>query len=334
MNAIMQNEANGKLYVASVPVPKPKMGEVLIKMAASPINPSDLSFLRGTYVGKPNYPVIPGIEGSGVVVASGGGVLANIRLGKRVACSSNEGHGGTWSEYMVTSAMHVVPVKRSIKMEQASMLIVNPMTVLAFINIAKKGNHKAIVNNAAASVLGRMLIKICKKENLPLINIVRRSEQVELLKLEGAENVLNSSEFDFFEKLKDISSSLNATLFFDAVAGNQTDLLIKASPTGSTIMLYSNMSNEPFVTDARTLIQGNKTISSFYLGMWVSNRSVIQTLKATRQVQQLSGEALNSPIQKRFTLNEADNGLNYYINNMTGGKVVLVIDDTLDVYGK
>lgn len=326
MKVVQQEEAGGKLCVREVSVPKPQKGEVLVKMAASPINPSDLSFLRGTYVTTPNYPVIPGIEGSGVVVASGGGLIANIRMGKRVTCSSSEGKGGTWAEYMVTSAMRVIPLRANLNMEQGSMLIVNPMTALAFLNIAKEGKHKAIVNNAAASVLGQMLVRLCKKRNLPLINIVRREEQVELLKKIGAEYVLNSSNPAYEEDLQKLAHELQATLFLDAVTGDQTEKLVKAAPYGSTIMIYSNMTGENISIEPRLLIQGSKSIRSFYLGGWAEKRNLLQTLKAARQAQNLAGNELGSNIRKRFDLAQAQEALEYYSGNMTGGKVILTME--------
>lgn len=326
MKVVQQEEAGGKLVVQEVPVPKPQKGEVLVKMAASPINPSDLSFLKGTYVTKPNYPVVPGIEGSGIVVASGGGLIANIRIGKKVTCSSSEGKGGTWAEYMVTSAMRVIPLRSGLNMEQGSMLIVNPMTALAFLNIAKEGKHKAIVNNAAASVLGQMLVRLCNKQNLPLINIVRRQKQVELLKSIGAKYVLNSSDADYEINLQELAHELKATLFLDAVTGDQTQRLIKAAPYGSTILIYSNMTGENISVEPRLLIQGSKSIKSFYLGGWAEKRNLFQTLKAARQAQNLASSELVSNIRKRYELSQAQEALEYYSKNMTGGKVLLTME--------
>lgn len=327
MKAVQQFEQGGKLILVELPVPRPTKGEVLVKMAASPINPSDLSFLKGTYVQKPNYPVIPGIEGSGTVVASGGGLLANMRVGKRVTCSSTQGQGGTWAEYMVTSAMKVIPLKKTIDMEQGAMLIVNPMTALAFIDIAEKGKHLALVNNAAASVLGKMLFELCLAKGLPLINIVRREEQVKQLKQMGAKYVLNSEEANFEIRLRDLAHQLKATLFFDAVGGDQTIKLVGAAPNGSSIIVYSNLSEKPFSIEPRTLIQGDKTISGFYLGGWAAKRNIVQTLTAAKKVQSLAGDQLSSKVQKRFSIEQADEALNYYKNNMTGGKILLILDE-------
>lgn len=323
MLSVRQDKPGGRLYVAEVEVPKPSKGEVLVRMAYSPINPSDLSFLKGTYVERPNYPLTPGIEGSGMVVASGKGLFAQMRLGKRVTCTSLPGKGGAWAEYMLTSAMKVIPVNKKIDLVKASMLIVNPMTALAFIDIAKKGKHRAIVNTAAASVLGQMMMKLCLTNNIPLINLVRRNEQVELLKSLGAQYVINTSDNQWENNLAKLSEDLNATLFLDALAGEMTTKLSEISPKGSTIMVYANLSGNSFSINARTLLQGDKTISNFYLGNWAKKQSLLKNLSTARKAQMLVGAELKSEIRHIYNLNEINEALDDYTGEMTGGKVLL-----------
>lgn len=325
MMAVRQDEPNGPLYTTSVALPHVEKGEVLVKMGAAPINPSDIGVIRGTYLHRPNYPITPGIEGSGVVVASGGGFLANFYVGKRVICSSTSDKGGTWAEYMITSAMKVIPLKKSIDLEKGAMLIVNPMTALAFIEIAKRGKHKTIVNTAAASVLGQMLIKLCKKEKIELINIVRRPEQVELLKEIGARYVLNSELDGFENELKSLSDALNASLFLDAIAGSFTSKLLTAAPNGSTIVVYANLSREDITIDPRFIIQGDKKIGGFYLGNYTTRKSIVHTLKTAAKIQQLVGSELNSKVQKQYALQDINEALDFYTQNMTGGKVLFVM---------
>jgi len=327
MKALLQQEAGGKLMLKEVPVPQPQKGEVLVKMSHSPINPSDLSFLQGTYISKPNYPVIPGLEGSGTVVASGAGVLSQLRLGKRVTCSSTEGHGGTWAEYMVTSAMRVIPVSKEITMKEASMLIVNPMTALAFLSIAKTYKQKAIVNNAASSALGKMLIKLCQRENLALISVVRNEKHVQRLKELGAKYVLNSTNADFEQKLKQLMHDLDARLIFDAVAGLETERLLRAAPEGAKLILYANLSEQKVNIDSRVLVQSGKSIEGFYLGGWAAQRNLFQTLRAAKQAQRLIATDLSSNINRTFKLNEANEAVRLYKQAMSQGKVLFEMND-------
>ena len=162
MSAIRQHAPGGEVKMEQVSLPIPGPGEVLVKMDAAPVNPSDLAVLKEGYLGL-SYPYTPGLEGSGTVVAAGSGLFPKLRLGSRVACSPQRGGDGTWAAYMRTSAMHVAPLPKNVTSEHGSMMLVNPMTAMAFIHLARDGKHKAMVNNAAASSL-----RACS--NLPTVS--------------------------------------------------------------------------------------------------------------------------------------------------------------------
>lgn len=322
MLAARQKEPGGPLSLEEVDLPRPKKGEVLIKMDSSPINPSDLALLGGLYL-KRSYPFTPGLEGSGRVVRSGGGILARLRLGKKVACSPNSGSDGCWAEYMVTSAMHCAPLPRNISLEQGSMMLVNPMTVMAFILIARKGKHRAMVNNAAASSLGKMLIRMCRLNKIPLINIVRKKEQIEELKNLGATFVLNSSDETFETELKQLAARLNATLFLDAVTGSQTSLLLRAAPAGTTLVAYARLSGEDMAIDPGCLIRENKQILGFQLGNWLQIKSLLYKLKFISRVKHYLGKELASHIRHSKPLAKVEAALEEYRQNMSSGKIIL-----------
>ena len=189
MTAVVLNSYTGvdALRIERRPVPEPGPNQVLVKIAATPINPSDLAFLEGLYGFKKPTPVVPGFEGSGVVVAVGSGMMGRYLNGKRVACVSQEQGDGVWAEYMVTTTSLAFPLDASVSLEQGAMSVVNPLTALAFLTLAKEGRHKVIVQTAAASALGQMVNRLCKSEGIQSINIVRRDAQKELLKEQGAE---------------------------------------------------------------------------------------------------------------------------------------------------
>jgi NADPH:quinone reductase len=171
MKAVFLNKTGEVLIAKEVKTPVPQPGEVLVKIAAAPINPSDISMVRNAYKESDLNTFIPGLEGSGRVVAAGKGMLPGLWLGKRVACSAGSDSGGTWAEYMVTSATKCFPLNSKISDEQGSMSLVNPLTALAFFDIAKKNNHKAIINNAAASALGRMVEMLGDKKKFLLLTL-------------------------------------------------------------------------------------------------------------------------------------------------------------------
>src|SRR5215470_19279634 len=202
MRAVQLKDYEGKpasLTVAEVPVPRPGPGEVLVRVAASPVNPSDLMFITGNYGFKKPLPATPGFEGSGTVVETGSGMMARFMKGRRVACAAADAKntGGMWAEYIVTSANFCVPLRKQVDFEQGATMLVNPLTAWALVDEARRGGHRAAVQTAAASALGRMLVRLGQKFSLPVINVVRRQEQADLLRGMGAEHVLNSADPGF-----------------------------------------------------------------------------------------------------------------------------------------
>jgi NADPH:quinone reductase-like Zn-dependent oxidoreductase len=322
MKAALQREASGDLFIEEVNVPIPGPGEVLVQMEYTPINPSDLSFLQGTYAEKPSYPVIPGIEGSGIVVATGSGILPKLRMGKRVSCTSTKGNGGAWAEYMLTSAMHVIPIGK-LDFEQAAMLIVNPLTALSFIDIAKANKHKAIVNNAAAGALGKMINRLAQTAGIPCINIVRNKEQFDTLKSEGVEYILLNSDEGFILNYQELSTKLSASLILDPVGGNLSGELLRHAPKNSILMLYANLSESPISIDSRVLVQEDKQIQGFYLANYNSKKNLLKALSDTKRVQKLIGNELKTDIQKKFPLENINEALELYKKQMSIGKVLL-----------
>jgi NADPH:quinone reductase-like Zn-dependent oxidoreductase len=271
-------------------------------------------------------PVTPGIEGSGTVVAAGSGFLPNFLLNKRVSCTRVGTRDGTWAQFLLTKASLCSPLKKDISFESGATLLVNPMTVLAFFEIIEKGEHGAFVNTAAASQLGRMLVRMANKKGIPLINIVRREEQAELLRSLGAEHVLVSPEADFDQRLKELSRRLNATLFLDAISGEFTQRLIDASPKGSLILLYANLSQSPAQINPNSLWYFDRRVEGFILSTWAPKQSFLKILLLTRRVQKLAHTDLTTTFRKRIPFTSAQEGLELYQNNMTAGKILLVID--------
>ena len=135
-----------------------------------------------------------------MVVGSGGGMIGRFLLGKRVACGGNEPGGGTWAEYFVASVMLCFPLRKDVDFVAGATMLVNPLTALAFVDTAKQRRASAIVHTAAASQLGRLVAIFARERDLPVIHVVRREAQVELLRELGAEHVLNSSDEDHDEK--------------------------------------------------------------------------------------------------------------------------------------
>ncbi|NOU04001.1 MAG: NADH oxidase [Novosphingobium sp.] len=215
----------------------PKPGQVLIKVEATPINPSDLGLLfasadtdnavysPGKVVAKMpenatramkarhGMAMPAGNEAAGTVVAAGDG--AEHLMGKRIACVPGTAYGS----YALAEAQMAFPVDDGVSAEQAASSFVNPMTALGFTETMKLEGFTGIVHAAAASNLGQMLVKICLEDGIPLVNIVRSDDQVKLLRDLGATHVLNMTDADFMPKLIDAIAETKAMIGFDPIGG-------------------------------------------------------------------------------------------------------------------
>ena len=192
-------------------IPELTETQVLIKMECSTVNPSDYLTILGRYPIN-GLPMYPGLEGSGTVVKAGNSERAQGLLNKRVAAAAL----GAWSEYNVADIGGVFPLEDHVSFEQAADFIVNPMTVACLIEIAQSKNS-GFVNNAAASALGQQLTQLATRLGIKHINIVRRQEQVEILRKLGAEHVFNSSEAGWLEEAKRVAKEIAPKVAFDAI---------------------------------------------------------------------------------------------------------------------
>jgi NADPH2:quinone reductase len=324
MQAVRLEKQGGPLVISTVQIPLPKEGEVLVKMLAAPVNPSDLIRIKSIPAEQDLNSFIPGIEGSGIVIAAGKGLLPAIWMGKRVACSAHLPESGTWAEYMVTQASLCFPLPGAVSDEQGSMLLVNPMTAMAFFDMIKTERHKAVINSAAAGALGAMIRILGKKKNIPVINVVRNEKQERMLLESGDIYVLNNNDEDFTGKLRLLSLELKATLALDPISGSYTQQLLEAIPYGGTVVLYGNLSGGNEGINLRPLLTDNKKLHGFYLANWMKENGLLKIVRNIIRVRQLLKSDFKVTIQNRFPLDKAQQAVDTYLDNMTGGKVLLV----------
>ncbi|MCY3567986.1 MAG: zinc-binding dehydrogenase [Chloroflexi bacterium] len=232
-----------RLELAEVETPAPGPNEVVIRVEASPINPSDLGLLlgpadmsRAVVSGSAEAPVVTapvpsnllpmqaerfdeampvGNEGAGVVVEAGSSDAAQALLGKTVAVIARE----MYSQYRVVHVNQCLVLNEGTTPREGASCFVNPLTVLGMVETMRLEGHTAIVHTAAASNLGQMLQKVCNDEGIPLVNVVRRPEHIDLLKGLGATHVCNTSSDSFTDDLTEALIETGATLAFDATGG-------------------------------------------------------------------------------------------------------------------
>ena len=250
MKAVLHKDFNtAALTVEDIPTPQPKLGQVLIKMAAAAVNPSDLVFLRNQYGVKKKLPVVPGFEGAGTVMAANAGLYGRWLVGKRVACKAPEDGNGTWAEFMATGAGTVIPLLKEVSFEQGASLIVNPLTAWRLLSMAKESGHESFIQTAAASALGRMTERLGRRWKLVSINLVRRREQVELMKKDGAVHVLDThakpAGRSSFKVLADRYQSWR--IAFDPVGGELTAQVANALVKSGRVIVYGALGGEKHI---------------------------------------------------------------------------------------
>ena len=231
------------LELKQTELPEPGDNEVLVKIEAAPINPSDMwpmfgladlskaQLIFNDTERKLTAPIFDGMlarmktrldqacpignEAAGTVISAGSSNSSQALMGKRVAILS----GSTFAQYAIVSNKMCLPHDESTSFQQACSSFVNPLTALCMIETMKNENHKAIVHTAAASNLGQMLNRVCIADDIPLVNIVRKKEQVDILKSLGAQHIVNSTDKPFRQLLTSAIDQTGATLAFDATGG-------------------------------------------------------------------------------------------------------------------
>jgi len=324
MKAVILDEAHN-YSVQTVPVPTPGPGQVLVKVEASPINPSDVLFLKGYYPTQKPFPCTPGFEGSGTVVEIGEGLEQFDLLNKRVSLVAGfDSPYGCWSEYTLVEAKLVIKLNDDVTFEQGSSFFINPVTVLMFMEFIEQGRHRSVVQNAAASALGKMLLRCCLNANIPIINVVRRQEQVDDLKSLGATYVLNSSSESYETELRALTEQLHTTIAFDAIGGSATGVLFKALKPKGTLYVYGALSGEPSSgLSAESLIFHQKKVEGAWLTPWLASKGTFAIVSIFSQVGLLLGSNLKTDIQKSFNLDHLNEAVEHYARNMSGGKVLI-----------
>jgi len=291
------------LQVREVPEPVPGRGEVRVRMIASPINPSDLLMVRGQYGRQPPLPATPGFEGVGVV-ESGCGLLARRVLGRRVAVL-NSG-GGNWQEKVVIPARQAVPVPKELSDEQAATFFVNPATALVLTRYLLQVPAGAwLLQTAAGSALGRMIIRLGQRFGFRTLNVVRRREQAEELLRLGGTAAFATTDGPLVERIAALTGGAEVRYALDAVGGTTGSEVVRTLGRGGRLIVYGTLAGEPLSIDPRTLMVGQKRIEGFWLSEWVRDQKPWTMLWLFRQIGKLMrAGVLVSEIGKSFALTD------------------------------
>jgi NADPH:quinone reductase-like Zn-dependent oxidoreductase len=245
LRSLIKKSGELEISLLNVPTPEPGPDEVVVRVEATPINPSDLGLLTGAAdlsavkaSGSKDSPVITakvpeagmkamagrldesmpvGNEGAGVVIKTGSSDAAKALMGRTVAMIG----GAMYAQYRCLKVNECLPLPDGTTPAEGASCFVTPLTALGMTETMRREGHKALVHTAAASNLGQMLNKICLKDGIPLVNIVRSTEQADILRKIGAKHVVDSSSPTFMDDLTGALVETGATLAFDAIGGGR-----------------------------------------------------------------------------------------------------------------
>ncbi len=310
------------LRVEEVERPAPGAGQVLVKMRARPINPSDLLTVRGLYGSLPVPPATPGLEGMGEVAELGEGVT-HLRAGQRVIPL---GVAGTWQEFIVAPAAQLIPVPDAVSDQTAAQFVVNPLTAwIMTVEELSLQPGEWLLQTAAGSTLGRVVLQIAKRRGFKTINVVRRRRQAEELKALGADEVICTDEEDIPERVREITGREGLTKAIDAVGGETGAAVMRALGRGGVMLVYGLLSGEPTPVDGGRMIFNSTTLRGFWLGEWMRSAPPERRQAVTAEMlRSMAASEIVPPVEAEYPLTEVRAAVEHSERQGRSGKVLLV----------
>ena len=310
------------LTLEEVASPEPGPGEVRVRVGARSINPSDVLTVRGQYGRRPKLPATPGYESAGTIDAVGPGVT-HWKVGQRVIPLGIE---GTWQEQLIVPEQAMMPTPEGLPDKIACQLLANPLTaqlLLFDILDAKAGDW--VVQTAAGSTLGQLMIQLAKLNGINLINVIRSRRGVESLKAAGAEHIVVTEDEDMAARFTEIAGKNPITKAVDAVAGETGAKLASALGFGATLVVYGALSMAPMPLDAGRLIFRGLVVKGFWLTDWFRTSSKETKEKTLGEVAKLlaSGQ-LVPPVEAEYDLADVHAAIVHSERPGRTGKIVLV----------
>ena len=310
------------LRVEDVERPEAGAGEVLVKMRARPINPSDVLTVRGLYGQLPVPPATPGLEGMGEVAAVGEGVT-HLSEGQRVIPL---GVAGTWAEYVIAPAAQLIPVPDGVSDQTAAQFVVNPLTawIMTVEELALQPGEW-LLQTAAGSTLGRVVLQIARQRGFKTINVVRRREQAEELKALGAHEVICTDEEDIPERVRQITGKEGLKKAIDAVGGETGAAVVRALGRGGVMLVYGLLSGQPMPIDGGRMIFTSATVRGFWLGEWMRSAPPERQQAVTGEMlRSMATQEIVPPVEAEYPLADILAAVKHSVRPGRSGKVLLV----------
>ena len=306
------------LQIKESPIPTPKPEEVLIRVTARNINPSDLMFIRGMYGITPRLPSSAGFEASGIVET--GDQAGRIKKGTRVMFTAI----GTWREYVCIPASMVIPVPEGMPDEVACQAFVNPMTAYGMLEESGLQEGQWLLITAGASAFGKFAIQMAKQKKIKVAATVRNDSQKDVLEKLGADLVINS-ETEKIQKVIPEKTEGGVHVIFDAVGGMLGAKALACLRSNGRMMVFGALALENMPVNSGLLIFKNLSITGFWLSTWIENMSSEQRMKAFGKVFGfLMQDSSQVDVAGKFDLSDFKEAIQAYETPGRNGKILLV----------
>jgi NADPH:quinone reductase-like Zn-dependent oxidoreductase len=284
------------LRLESRPIPRPGPGQALIRVHAAPAHASDLHITRGRFGLSPEFPTVLGVECVGQVTELGSGANG-IKVGDRVV---TVGHQGTWQDYVAVDTERLLPVPDHVTDSAAAQLVINPLTALLLVRELDVRPGEWLLQTAAGSTVGKLVIQLARHHGFRTINVVRRREAAAEIKALGGDEIICTEDEDLRERIAQIAADTGVHKALDCVSGELGADVSQALAPGGLMLVYGALSTHR-QTDAakltiplfaRSIIYDAKTVRGFYLFRWFTTTPPQQIRKALEETRDLVADRI------------------------------------------
>ena len=342
---------SSEIRVEDIPLPEPGPGQIRVRMLFSPVNPSDLNFVHGTYhsalqrviwnyapgkeqaevyydPGRRNKCPVPpyslGGEGVGVVEVCGSGFLAKRLLGKRVAIAGGP-PAGCWQEYCIADAKKAVAMTDDIPDQQAAMFFINPLTAYVLIReVLRVRKGQWVLLTAAGSALGKSVVRMGQRDGFKTICVVRSNSNSDELRALGADAVIETDKQDLLAEVFRLTGGQGVQHALDCIGGKLADDLVQCLGIDGQLVVYGTLSGTPMQIPGRDLMMPVARISGFFLSNWIAQQSPLKLLGTLRAVKKLTRQGVfHTEVTEVFPLDEVVDAVSAATKPGRTGKVLL-----------
>jgi NADPH:quinone reductase-like Zn-dependent oxidoreductase len=340
------------IEIIDIAKPEPGPGQVCVRMLLSPVNPSDLNFVHGTYHDAlqrmiwnqetssdgqvffdpghnnpcPAPPYALGGEGMGIVESVGSGFFARRLAGKRVAIAAPPPNG-VWKEYVVVDAVKAVALPDTISNDQGAMFFVNPFTAYVMTReVLKVAGDQWLLVTAAGSALGKSVVRLGKLCGFKTLCVVRSDSNSDALRELGADAIVETGQQELVQSVSDITSGQGVGYAIDCVGGELTANVVRCLGLGGRLLVYGTLANSPMTVPLRDLMMPGAEISGFLLPNWLAEQSPLRLLGVLRTVKRLMGGGMfDTEVTETFELDQVSEAIAAATRPGRTGKVMLRI---------